>query len=196
MLYVLSLPVIVALVFGAILFQLCRDADSFGERKNRCGGYSDRQQLIQIIKILHDADLVQNRFLFHVLVTVKGGARIGSRRSMNLPQRLRLPIWREASSWRHQKYPVTIYEDSSLSQVALRLQEKQIDQRKGFFELSQDAEFLSELGIRSSSMEGYLFPDTYFLDRSMTTRRIMRMDGGTISEQGLAEMIRQAAQKA
>ncbi|HQN66703.1 MAG TPA: endolytic transglycosylase MltG [Smithellaceae bacterium] len=196
MLYVLSLPVIVALVFGAILFSYAVTPIHSAKEKTVVVDIPTGSSLIQIIKILHDADLVQNRFLFHVLVTVKGGAR--SVRAGEYEFAATITPSHLADKLLHgdiKKYPVTIYEDSSLSQVALRLQENKLINEKDFFELSQDAEFLSELGIRSSSMEGYLFPDTYFLDRSMTTRRIMRMMVERFQDKVSPEMIRQAAQK-
>jgi len=161
MFYVLSLPVIVALVFGAILFIYAVTPIHSAKEETVVVDIPTGSSLIQIIKILHDADLVQNRFLFHVLVTVKGGAR--SVRAGEYEFAANITPSHLAGKLLHgdiKKYRVIIYEDSSLSQVALRLQENKLINEEDFFELSQDAEFLSALGIRSSSIEGYISPET------------------------------------
>ncbi len=194
--YVLSLPVIVAVVFGAFLFIYAVTPIHSEREKTVVVDIPTGTSLIKVIKILHDADLVQNRFLFHVLIAVKGGVR--SVRAGEYEFAATITPSHLVDKLLHgdiKKYRVTIYEDSSLSQVALRLKEYKLINEKDFFELSQNEGFLSSLGIRSSSMEGYLFPDTYFLDRSMTTRQIMRMMVERFQSKVSPEMIRQAAQK-
>ena len=70
MLYHLSLRVIVALVFGAILFSYAVTLIHSAKEKTDVVDIPTGSSLIQNIKILHDADLVKNRFLVQVLVTV------------------------------------------------------------------------------------------------------------------------------
>jgi len=61
--------------------------------------------------------------------------------------------------------------------------------------LAERKEFLSSLGIQADSIEGYLFPDTYFFNRSMTTRQIMRIMVERFWSKISPEMINQAAEK-
>ncbi|NLA42136.1 MAG: endolytic transglycosylase MltG [Smithella sp.] len=194
--YVLSFPAIVAVLFGAFLFIYSVTPICSAGEKTVVVDIPTGASLIKIIKILHDADLVQNRFLFHALVTVRGGARLA--RAGEYEFAANITPYRLVDKLLHgdiKKYSVIIYEDSSLSQVALRLMEYKLISEKDFFELSQDAGFLSSLGIQSSSMEGYLFPDTYFLDRSMSTRKILRIMVERFHSKVSPEMVRQAAQK-
>jgi len=194
--YILSLPVIVALVFGAFLFIYAVKPIHSAKEKTVVVDIPTGTSLIKVIKILHGADLVQNRFLFHVLVTVKGGAR--SVRAGEYEFAATISPSALVDKLLHgdiKKYRVTIYEDSSLPQVASRLMEYKLINEKDFFALSQNEEFLSSLGIPGSSVEGYLFPDTYFLDRSMTTRQIMRMMVERFQSRVSPEMIRQAEEK-
>ena len=194
--YLLSLPAIVAVVLGALLFIYAVTPLDSAKDKSIVVDIPTGSSLIRVINILHDAGLVRNRFLFHVLVTVKGGAR--SVRAGEYEFAANLSPSTLADKLLHgdiKKYRVTVFEDSSLPQVASRLMEYKLINEKDFFELAQNREFLSSLGIQSSSMEGYLFPDTYFLDRSMTTRQIMRMMVERFQARVSAEMIRQAAQK-
>ena len=92
-------------------------------------------------------------------------------------------------------YRVTIYEDFSLKEIAARLKEYKLIDEKAFFELAEDKEFLSSLGVQASSIEGYLFPDTYFLNRSMSTRQIMRIMVDRFWSKITPEMINEAAAK-
>ena len=44
-----------------------------------------------------------------------------------------------------------------------------------FLSLSSDVTFLASLGIEGRHAEGYLYPDTYRFDKSMSAKDIMRM---------------------
>jgi UPF0755 protein len=90
---------------------------------------------------------------------------------------------------------VTIHEDYSLKQVAERLKKYKLIHEDVFFQLAERKEFLSSLGIQGDSIEGYLFPDTYFFNRSMTTRQIMRIMVERFWSKISPEMINQAAEK-
>jgi UPF0755 protein len=70
-------------------------------------------------------------------------------------------------------YQVTLPEDLTVSEVADRLATSRLIDRQEFMDLAEDRAFLASLDIAGGSAEGYLFPDTYRLDRSMTTRDIM-----------------------
>ena len=47
--------------------------------------------------------------------------------------------------------------------------------KKEFLELARDKKFLESLNIKANSIEGYLSPDTYILNHSMSTRKIMEI---------------------
>jgi len=47
--------------------------------------------------------------------------------------------------------------------------------KEEFLELAKDKAFLESMNIKADSLEDYLFPDTYKVSPSMTTRQIMRM---------------------
>ncbi|MGD0275730.1 MAG: endolytic transglycosylase MltG [Syntrophales bacterium] len=71
------------------------------------------------------------------------------------------------------EYKITIPEDWTLQEIANRLEANKLINRDAFFSLAKDQDFLKSLGIDAPSVEGYLFPDTYEFDRSMTTQQIM-----------------------
>lgn len=61
--------------------------------------------------------------------------------------------------------PITIREGASLVEIAKLLGDGGWLNPDHFLELTRDPEFISELGLTVESLEGYLFPDTYFLER-------------------------------
>ncbi|MCX7634539.1 MAG: endolytic transglycosylase MltG, partial [Syntrophales bacterium] len=60
--------------------------------------------------------------------------------------------------------------------------------------LAHDRRFLAALGIKAASAEGYLFPETYRLDRSMTERDIIRVMVRQFWKELTPEMMRRAAE--
>lgn len=130
---------------------------------------------IQTTEILNRAGLVKSRLLFYSLTLLKNARRqirageyeintIISPSEM-IDKLIRGDI---------KIYKVIIPEDLTMREIADRLDEQKLINREIFFELARDREFLDSLNIKADSIEGYLFPDTYFLDRSMSTRRIMK----------------------
>ena len=66
---------------------------------------------------------------------------------------------------------VTMPEGTDMSKVADILEvEKWID-RTQFLNLSYDSEFLKEMGVEADSLEGYLFPDTYYFSRGQQNEK-------------------------
>ncbi len=72
-------------------------------------------------------------------------------------------------------YPVTIPEDFTVHEIASRLASLNLVEEEVFLSLSSDVNFLASLGIQGGRAEGYLYPDTYFLDKSMSAKDIMKI---------------------
>lgn len=69
------------------------------------------------------------------------------------------------------KHPLTIPEGSSLKQIGAILIKEGWTTEKEFSATISDPQFLKELGLTHPSLEGYLFPETYFLERGVFTLR-------------------------
>ncbi len=72
-------------------------------------------------------------------------------------------------------YPVTLREGLSLYEIADELQRQGWRGDDDIVALCLDREFVASLGISGPSLEGYLFPDTYFLSRSQSGRSVLKM---------------------
>jgi UPF0755 protein len=58
---------------------------------------------------------------------------------------------------------ITIPEGYNIFQIADLFEKWGFMTRSDFLKLTSDKDFLKELGVQAPSLEGYLFPDTYFL---------------------------------
>jgi UPF0755 protein len=65
-------------------------------------------------------------------------------------------------------YAVTIPEGYTMEQIADLLESKGLARKGQFLSLARDPKILSHYGIRGSSLEGYLFPDTYQFSRGLS----------------------------
>lgn len=71
------------------------------------------------------------------------------------------------------RYRFTIPEGLNLWEVAARVEEQGIGSAPDFLRLSRDAEFAASLGIDATTLEGYLFPETYTYSAGMGPERLI-----------------------
>ncbi|PKN86193.1 MAG: endolytic transglycosylase MltG [Deltaproteobacteria bacterium HGW-Deltaproteobacteria-1] len=194
--YALGVPVILTVVFCAWLFIYAKTPIDPQKGATVLVDLPTGTSLVKATKILSDAGLVKNRFFFYALVGVKRATRTIRAGEYEFstflsPSELVDKLIRGDIK----NYRVVIYEDSSLKQIAARLKEYKLIDEKTFFELAEDRLFLSSLGVQEGSIEGYLFPDTYLFNRSMSTRQIMRSMVDRFWKKISPDMIKQAAAK-
>jgi len=132
--------------------------------------------LSEVVKILNQADLIKHPVLFYGLITINGATRSirageyefnTSLTPSELIDKLSLGDMRY--------YYITISEGLSVREIATRLSAFNLINKEEFLELAKDKAFLESMNIKADSIEGYLFPDTYKVSRTMTTRQIMCM---------------------
>ncbi|MEN6490305.1 MAG: endolytic transglycosylase MltG [Smithella sp.] len=131
---------------------------------------------LKITQILEDAGMIKSRILFYGRVSTRQALK--SIRAGEYEFNTSMTPWAVVDKLLRgeiRTYRVTIPEDLSVKEIAARLKEYKLINEKQFFELAEDKEFLRSVGINAASVEGYLFPETYYFDRSMSTRQIMRI---------------------
>jgi UPF0755 protein len=194
--YAFLLPSVAVIVFGAWLFIYAKTPIDTAKVTTVLVDIPTGTSLIKVANILSDNGLVENRLLFYSLVGVKRGIRSIRAGEYEFATSLSpSELVDKLIRGDIKNYHVTIHEDYSLKEIAARLKEYKLIDEKVFFELAEDSAFLSSLGILGSSIEGYLFPDTYFLNRSMSTRQIVRIMVDRFWSKITPEMVNQAARK-
>jgi len=71
------------------------------------------------------------------------------------------------------RYRITIPEGLTVAETAQRVEAAGLCKKKEFIRLAHDPSFCAALGIPADNLEGYLFPETYFFEKSTPTRRII-----------------------
>jgi UPF0755 protein len=131
---------------------------------------------LRITQILDDAGLVKNRPFFWVLSMIKQATRQIKAGEYEFNGTLSpLEILNKLVRGEIKSYTIMLPEDITITEVARRLVQDKLINEKEFIALSTEKEFLASLGIEADSLEGYLFPETYQFDRSMTTREVIRI---------------------
>ena len=64
------------------------------------------------------------------------------------------------------QHRITVFEGATLWQVAEILERERVCSREEFLKWAKNREFLKELKIPSDTVEGYLYPDTYFFAKN------------------------------
>jgi len=73
------------------------------------------------------------------------------------------------------EYPVTIPEGYNVYQISELLSGLEFVDEAIFHSLIEDRDFMAKFDIDASNMEGYLFPDTYNLNRGMDEKEIITL---------------------
>jgi UPF0755 protein len=147
----------------------------------------------QVTEILYEAGLIHNRPFFWGLALGKKAARHIRAGEYELtgvmsPSTIIDKLVRGESKL----YPVTLPDDITVNEVARRLSAFKLINEKEFATLATDRSLLASLDIEADSIEGYLYPDTYRFDRSMTTQEILRILVGKFWKEVTPEMRKRA----
>jgi UPF0755 protein len=148
---------------------------------------------VKITELLSDAGIVRTRVFFYSLALAKRALRSIRAGEYEFDTSLTpSEVIDKLLRGEIKVYRVTIPEDFSVKEIADRLLEYKLIDENTFLKLAEDEEFLASVGIKAASIEGYLFPDTYFFDRSMSTRQIMRIMVNQFWKKVNPEMLKRA----
>ena len=89
-----------------------------------------------------------------------------------------LEIFSEITSGISISHPITVREGENMYEIADDLTVKGLSSRARFLELCRDPKFIASLDLFNAnpptSLEGYLFPDTYYFNRTLSNADIAR----------------------
>jgi len=125
--------------------------------------------------ILDKAGLLRHRNGFSILAFVTGASKQIKAGEYDLRSSMTpMAVLERLVEGKIKEYQVFIPEGFTLRRIADRLEEQGLADRETFISLATESGLLSSLGIVGDSAEGYLFPDTHTLNKSMGEEGIIR----------------------
>ncbi len=73
------------------------------------------------------------------------------------------------------KSQVTIPEGLNLKEISVRIEQAGISSAAEFLALTEDPELCKRMGVETSNLEGYLFPETYTVDSGTTPAKLLQL---------------------
>jgi len=193
--YVILAAVVVIVLFGVLLINYATNSIDNEKNITVLVEIPTGSSFLKVTKILNQAGLVKSRFFFYSLAMTKRATRSIRAGEYEFNTSLTpVAVIDKLIRGEIKNYLVTIPEDFSMEEIAIRLAYSKLIDEETFFELARDKNFLESLGIKADSIEGYLFPDTYLFDRSMSTRQIMKIMVSQFWKKVTPEMLKTAGE--
>jgi UPF0755 protein len=129
----------------------------------------------KVAESLEAKGLIRSAVAFRILAKIEGlGASLRAGTYRISPGMGTIRILDELISGKQSFAKVTVPEGFTLTQVASLLERLGVSDKAAFLAAANSPQLLSELGIPTSSSEGYLFPDTYFFPVGYPAESIVR----------------------
>ena len=129
--------------------------------------------------MLEQEGIIKNRQFFVLLATLLGKKKKVKAGEYEFhTQMLPLEVLDTLVKGQVKRHLVTIPEGYTLSQIAQLLGELNLLEKRGFLEKASSPTLINALGLShlaGSTLEGYLFPDTYHLIREMDPEEVIQM---------------------
>jgi UPF0755 protein len=123
---------------------------------------------------LEKRGLIKSQDLFVIWAILKGGTRDIKAGEYSLNQSMPpVRIFNILTSGAVKIHPLTIPEGLTAEQIANLLAKKNLLDRREFISLVRDKTLVASYHIDGSSLEGYLYPDTYRISRDMGARELI-----------------------
>lgn len=131
-------------------------------------------RFVEIVEVLHREGVIRNKAFFYILALSRGAAHHMKAGEYEFSREMSpIDVLNKLVKGDIKRYRVFIQEDLTVQEISNRLNRYGLIDRKNFEALARDRDFLTSLGIAGESIEGYLYPETYYFDRSMGSRQIM-----------------------
>ncbi|MEW5801210.1 MAG: endolytic transglycosylase MltG [bacterium] len=130
--------------------------------------------ITEISYLLKKEKIIRDVWLFNLLTRLKPGMIIKAGEykldsAMKLNTLHLLDILQEGKTVCHK---VTIPEGCTIRQVAGILAGRDLADQEKFIEVANDPNLARQLGIEADSLEGYLFPDTYYFSKGLPEKSV------------------------
>jgi UPF0755 protein len=127
-----------------------------------------------ITDLLYKDDIIDHPFKFKLYARIKGFDRKVKAGQYLLSAHMQpQEIIEVLVSGKVYLHRVTIPEGSNLKEVAILLEKTKLVKGSDFLAAANNPSYAEELGIKAKNFEGYLFPDTYFFEKDVTSQKII-----------------------
>lgn len=136
---------------------------------------SSGQHLSTIAQDLKDQDLISNLVAFKLYARIKKAGTLikAGEYEMNTGMNPET-ILSLLTSGKHKLYRLTVPEGLNMEEIALLAQEAGLCSRQQFLALCNELEWINHFEIPGMTLEGYLFPDTYFFSKETDCKTLIK----------------------
>ena len=130
--------------------------------------------LHKVSKILKKNRIIKNETFFILAVKLMGYEKKLQAGKFNLQKKTNnFQLIKKLVYGNESLVSVTVLEGWSLTQISQEIEKKIGIKHMDFLEVSRHPQLLKKLGIVATSIEGYLFPDTYFFSEGVSPESII-----------------------
>ncbi|MGA1868249.1 MAG: endolytic transglycosylase MltG [bacterium] len=128
-----------------------------------------------IAENLEKEGIIRNKLFFWVTYKLKGEPYLkAGEYEVDLQMSL-LEVFHLLEKGHIIQYKVTIPEGYNIKMIAQLLEELELTTKDSFLQQCLDVSFIKELGIEGSTVEGFLFPETYFFAKGIGNKEMIRV---------------------
>lgn len=134
--------------------------------------FKEGTTILEIAEVLKQKELINSKFLFLVAIPIMGKKLIAGEYEFKRDSSIR-EIIRKMKKGERKIYVLRIVEGNNIFDVSKMLEQTLGIKEDDFLRLSRNEEFLRRLNIKSCSLEGYLYPDTYFYSKEIEIDKLI-----------------------
>jgi UPF0755 protein len=127
-----------------------------------------------IAVLLKNEKLIKSTLFFKIICYIRGGSLKAGEYELNT----NMNLWRIVGILKIGKvklYKITIPEGFTLRQIAELLDTNKLIDKGRFIELTYNKDTIERFKIKAKSLEGFLFPDTYYLKKGISEEDILSL---------------------
>lgn len=133
-----------------------------------------QEGVLAIARRLRDAEVVRSAPAFVTLGVLRGSARALRAGEYEFPRgTTTLTALRLIESGKVRLHPVLHPEGATLAELARTMEQQRLVPAAELLRAAHDPAFLHTVGIEGASLEGYVFPDTYYFTRGLTAEQVL-----------------------